>query len=82
MSAIGWPDPMGSSPGGGSGCINGMTGLTDWGPQLARGQRRDVMLRLAQRHRGPHGDSAALRQLDVDQADPPAALAHLSLIHI
>ena len=63
MSAIGWPGPMGSSPGGGSGCISGMTGLTD-------SSGGDVMLRLAQRHRGPHGDSVALRQLDVDQADP------------
>ena len=29
MSAIGCPGPIGSRPGGGSGCIRGMTGLTD-----------------------------------------------------
>src|SRR5436190_20691638 len=29
MSSIGCPGPIGSSPGGGSGCISGMTGLTD-----------------------------------------------------
>ena len=29
MSAIGWPGPIGSSPGGGSGGISGITGLTD-----------------------------------------------------
>ena len=29
MSAIGWPGPIGSSPGGGSGVINGTTGFTD-----------------------------------------------------
>src|SRR4051812_44131144 len=77
MSSIGCPGPIGSSPCGGSGCISGITGLTDWGcPQLARGQRRHVVLGVAKRHRRADGSSIALVQLDVDEADPAPALTH------
>ena len=59
MSSIGCPGPIGSSPGGGSGCIRGITGLTDSGcPQLVRGTAaaHGARGRRASPPRGPQFD--------------------------